>query len=149
MCIWYVLTLGQHYIHIPHWTPTAYNHIVTLVGAACVLMLFLTWKFQNKVVNWLALGSLSIYLLHANIHIWPLIKNALIGIFDRYGMCPTMKIGCLVVFAIVLSVCVACADHLRLFIQTIIFEHIKFNDLCIDNQTASQDNNILKDGGKS
>lgn len=79
LCIglWNVLTLIQHQIVVPHWSPTSYNHIIVLVASICVLILALKHPFYKQWINSIATGSLAIYLFHQNVHVWNIISEFL------------------------------------------------------------------------
>lgn len=106
--IWNGLTIMQHFVTVPHWSPTSYNHVVILVGAVCVLMLFLTWSFQNRSVNWFASGSLAVYLFHQNPHIWSSIRQCVaslnISVYNLLLMIP---------IAVGISLIIVMLDHIR------------------------------------
>lgn len=115
LCIglWNVLTLIQHQIVVPHWSPTSYNHIIVLVASICVLILALKHPFYKQWINSIATGSLAIYLFHQNVHVWNIISEFL-------SSCEYLKTctggGILAVFAAGLCLSVAMFDKVRQFL---------------------------------
>ena len=73
VAIWNILTIVQHRINVPHWSPTSYNHLVVLLASVCVLLLFLKHPFKRSWVNYIASGSIAIYLFHQNAHVWKIL----------------------------------------------------------------------------
>lgn len=117
--IWNVLTLAQHQILVPHWSPTSYNHIVVLVASVCLLMLALKHPFKSKWINYLAPGSLAIYLFHQNGHIWKIISENL----SHYeSLHHTWGIVVLVTIALGECIIVVLFDKIRQHILKFIFK---------------------------
>ena len=63
MLFFSLLSILSHYIHIPHWISISYNNPLLLIGAIFFLLFMLSFHFQNKLINYVAASSLSIYLL--------------------------------------------------------------------------------------
>ena len=110
--VWNALTLLQHRLSVPHWSPTSYNQIVVLVASVCVLMSMLKHPFKSKWINVLAPGSLAIYLFHQNEDVWMVIKDVLL-------QCECIKHGggmaILAIMAIGLCVVALLFDKVRQF----------------------------------
>ena len=63
--LWAGSIVLQRYIHTP-WDEWGYNNPFTLVGAVSFFMLFLSIpKFYSKPINWLALGTFAVYVVHS------------------------------------------------------------------------------------
>ena len=112
--LWNILTLMQHKIMVPHWSPTSYNHLVILIASICVFLLFLKHPFVNNAINYFAPGSLAIYLFHQNGHVWEILQRTLSG-------CECLSHGgggntILAIFAIGLCLFIVLFDKLRQFI---------------------------------
>ncbi len=105
--IWNILTLIQHKVVVPHWSPTSYNHVVVLVASVCVFLLFLKRPFKNKVINFFAPGSIAIYLFHQNSHVWNVLRVACEDFNCRGGY------AILTCLAIALCVIIVVFDKLR------------------------------------
>lgn len=58
---------------LPDWSPIlnyrAYSHPLLLINSIALLMLFLTFRFQSKVINWFAASAFSVYLISENSYI--------------------------------------------------------------------------------
>ena len=58
---------------LPSWSPIVeyrtYNHPLLFVNSIALLLLFLTFNFQSKVINWFAASAFSVYLIHENSYI--------------------------------------------------------------------------------
>lgn len=58
---------------LPEWSPVlnyrAYNHPLLLINSMALLVVFLTFKFQSKSVNWFAESAFSVYLISENSYI--------------------------------------------------------------------------------
>lgn len=58
---------------LPEWSPVlnyrAYNHPLLLINSIALLMVFITFKFQSKAVNWFAASAFSVYLISENSYI--------------------------------------------------------------------------------
>ena len=56
-----------------------YNSPFVVLGAVLLFMIFRTFSFQSKSINWLASSALAIYLLHCNAvvreYLWPFIAH--------------------------------------------------------------------------
>lgn len=120
--LWNILTLTQHYVHVPHWSPTSYNHLVVLIASVCVLILLLKRPFRSQWVNSLATGSLAIYLVHQNEHVWSVIVTQLSNyqLFMRVAEIPV-----LIVLAVFLCFGIALFDKIRQFIMNALFQIIQ------------------------
>ena len=117
VAIWNALTLLQHQVSVPHWSPTSYNHIVVMAASVCVLMFVLKHPFKSKWINFLAQGSLAIYLFHQNGHVWNFIS-------ERLAQCECVYSGggvaILAIITIVLCIIVVLFDKIRQYIMKLI-----------------------------
>lgn len=77
---------------VQSWPPVpsifAYNNPVLMAASICVLCMFCTMRFQNKVVNFLAASTLGVYLIPNNPHVFnwvldiskPLYSSSIFGL---------------------------------------------------------------------
>lgn len=66
-------TLNSHLGILPDWSPIleyrAYNHPLLLINSVALLLLFLTFRFESRAINWFAASAFSVYLISENSYI--------------------------------------------------------------------------------
>lgn len=82
--IWCGLTM-LHFLHnIPFWYPYTYNNPLVILGSIAFFCFLMSFKFQNRVVNRLAVSALAVYLIQDNCYIGhgilhPCIREVVVG----------------------------------------------------------------------
>lgn len=61
--IWGMCNILKLYINVPFGNNYGYNNPVVLLAAVFLFMFFLSFSFQNRIVNWLASGAFAAYLI--------------------------------------------------------------------------------------
>lgn len=82
-----------------------YNHPLVMLGAIGLFLLFTTFQFYNKVINWFAASTLSIYLIHEHIVLcslwqqiankWSLVTPPCVRIILLLGGVVLLMLGCM------------------------------------------------------
>lgn len=62
--IWGILScIGHSYAIEGWWNPVCYNNPIVILAAVAFFLFFQTFSFENKMINWLAPGTLAAYLI--------------------------------------------------------------------------------------
>ncbi len=114
--IWGELTILSRKTYIAHWYPWSYNNIFLVLAAVSFFCFWLSFDFENKFVNYLASGCLSIYALHCSAYIGETVLYGKVGIVceflkQNYGLGATFL--SIFIFAGVLVFAVLLVDCLR------------------------------------
>ena len=97
-----------------------YTNPLVIIASLYVLLFFSKLQIQNKIVNWIAISSFSVFLLHTSYHTTNFFKSQNQYIFNHYD-----GIACLSYFFVFLLFC---------FFTAIFFDKIRifsWNKLCL------------------
>ncbi len=75
--LWGTITIVSRKTYIPHWYPWGYNNPVIVVSAIAFLCFWLSLEIKSNVVNYMAKGCLSVYILHSSTYLG---ENVLYGL---------------------------------------------------------------------
>ena len=88
------------------WHPFNYNNPVVIIASIAFFLIFQTFSFQSKVVNWLAVGTLAAYLIQENLFlrgdIYGYVHNLCAGSAPLIALC--IACGCSILFLLLVIV---------------------------------------------
>lgn len=64
---------------------TNYTNPLIIIGAAFLLLFFSRLNFTSRIINWLAAGSLSVYVFHQNLLARPVFKETVQHLHSEHG----------------------------------------------------------------
>lgn len=64
---------------------TNYTNPFVIIGATLLLLFFSRLNFTSRIINWLAAGSLSVYVFHQNMLVRPIFKETVQHLHSEYG----------------------------------------------------------------
>ena len=106
---------------LPEWSPIVnrwtYNHPLLLIDSIALLLLFLTFNFQSKSLNWVAVSTFSVYLITENSYIRDYWHNFTANTLNTP---PCMAFRYIMLFVIAFVVMIICLgiDKIRLLITS-------------------------------
>lgn len=121
-----LLVVVGHYVALPHWYPSSYNNPLIVFGAIGFFCFMMTYHFQSRIVNRLALSAISIYLLQ-DINAFKVVCDAIGGV-GFFGDNMLYMILFLLLSAIAFSIVAVCIDQVRLAINNIVMN--LYDKLC-------------------
>ncbi len=72
--------------HMKYFKVIAYNNPVIVLESLAFFVIFTTFKFKNRFVNWVASTSFAVYLIHMHFSVWPhVLRPILSDIYDTYS----------------------------------------------------------------
>ena len=86
----------------------------TILGSICLLLFFTRIKFYSKIINWIAMSSFAVYLIHANQLVFPYFTNAVKYLNNKYGEISFLLTT--VLFLIVIFISSTIIDKIRIFL---------------------------------
>lgn len=107
-----------HYIELPHWYPASYNNPLLVLGAIGFFCFMMTFHFNSRLINRLALSAISIYLLQ-DIKVFRIICDSLGGV-EYFGHNIMFLLLFLVLFVFVFTSIALCIDQLRIFVNNVV-----------------------------
>lgn len=63
----------------------AYINPLNIAGALFILLLFIQFKFKNRIINWISASVLAVYLLHSHFCIWEYFTDIAQFIYNNYS----------------------------------------------------------------
>lgn len=63
----------------------SYNSPAIILSSICVFILFATFSFKSKVINFIASGSLAAYILHTKDFFYQIVMHRITEVFDLYS----------------------------------------------------------------
>lgn len=123
--MWGGLTIINAYFPIPAWHSWTYNNPVVIIGAISFFCFAMSYHFESRWVNYLAISALAIYLMQAK-QVFVYVEK-LLSLFDR-ECCIQSECGLIVVkFAVMIigavafsALCIAIDQVRRLMIEPLI-----------------------------
>lgn len=91
---------------------------LTIIASILLVITFSKLKFQNRLVNWLAVSCFAVYLLHYSPFVYPYLMQIMRNVYQQYdGLIYTM-----VLLAALLAIYVGCAlfDQIRILCWNIL-----------------------------
>jgi len=119
LCIFANTVLGIYVLHINRQSGYslfyAYNNPITILGALYLLLFFLKIKLRhNRIINILAGGSFTAYLIHTNRYVFPYFSQGIQHIYNNsYGL---LCIAAILLYIIIVYVASVIVDFPRLLI---------------------------------
>lgn len=119
LCIFANTVLGIYVLHINRQSGYsliyAYNNPITIIGALYLLLVFSKIKLRhNKIINILAGGSFTAYLIHTNRYVFPYFSQGIQHIYNNsYGL---LCIAAILLYIILVYVASVIVDFPRLLI---------------------------------
>lgn len=110
--VWF---LNDNYLHlVKTYTFLLRNNIWSLFNSIAIFLLFTTFKFESRFINWLAKGAFAIYLVHVSMWLNSAWHGNLTHIYDFYEPAKAWFIVTLIF--VVYFFGLLCFDHLRVLI---------------------------------
>lgn len=113
---WYIMTN-----HLTVWNMVLeinYAHPLCILASVCLFLLFQTFHFRNRIVNWFGVSALAIYLLHNCKYIGTILFNFITNIYDTPPYQPFAIYGALIGVALGLVLLCPLLDKIRILITT-------------------------------
>lgn len=83
----YVASTGDYeWMHEFNQFSTNYTNPLTILGSCFLLLFFSRLNFQSRVINWLAAGSLSVYILHQCLLVRPVYKEVVQHLYNENSL---------------------------------------------------------------
>lgn len=101
----------------PIMTIFRYDNPLMILSSIAFFLIFLTIKFQNRLVNWMAISALAIYLIQENTYVRKYFLNP---IYKMYAEIDSPLLLLFTFLLYILSVCVICIliDKFRMVITS-------------------------------
>ena len=112
-----------------HWQTDAYNNPFILISAIAFFAFFLSFHFQDKIINFIAKGTFAVYVIHEGAYFQNWFKEACLRLCDwEFINSSNMTILLfLAIFAAITVIVLASFDTVRQFVTDKVILHIPNN----------------------
>lgn len=97
--------------NIPHWNGWSYSNPIVILSAICLFLFFRSISFHSRIVNFIAKGTLAVYVLHCNCNIGGILYQFTRTIIENYSI--GIQVLILIVIAFLLTILVSSMDAIR------------------------------------
>lgn len=94
--------------NIPHWNGWSYSNPIVILSAICLFLFFRSISFHSRIVNFIAKGTLAVYVLHCNANIGEILFQFTHTLIDENTV--EIQVLTLIIIAILLTTIVSCID---------------------------------------
>lgn len=112
---WAGLTIIDHIYPMEHWIECTYNNIFTLAGALFFFCFMLSFHFQSRFINWLAVSALAVYLAQDSSYSGAVVYNTAIRYSTLLGTTLMAKWVYILVISVAFFVIVLLVDKIRYY----------------------------------
>ena len=104
---------------IEHWNVWGYNNPLLLITSIAFFLFVMSWHFKSKIVNWLAMSSLSVYILNDMVFQYDFIRPY------AHAFAPWQQLGLLIGVALCFYLLAVGIDQIRILITQPILNKLR------------------------